>query len=199
MKKELLVVVDMVNGFVNVGALHDPYINHITPGIKRLIEEFEKNGNFILAFQDCHEIGDKEFENYPIHCLKGSYESELIPELKPFQSKIKCISKKTTNGFLEIEFQKFYQEHVDELERIVVVGCCTDICVTDFTTSLASYHKEKGKEIPIVVPIDLVETFENPMHPRNMYNEIGLETMRKAGIQLITSYEIFKNKQLCLQ
>ena len=44
MKKNMLVVVDMVNGFVNFGALADNKINKITPKIIKLIESAKKNG-----------------------------------------------------------------------------------------------------------------------------------------------------------
>lgn len=38
--KKLLVVVDMVNGFIKEGKMSDKDINHITPRIKRLVENY---------------------------------------------------------------------------------------------------------------------------------------------------------------
>lgn len=134
MKKKLFVVVDMVNGFVNFGALHDPYINRIVPGIKNLTEQFKK----------------------------------------------------------------FYQEHYEEYDEIVVVGCCTDICVTDFATSLAKFHETNGINTPITVPMDLVETFDGPNHDRNVMNEVGFENLRKAGVNLVETYASRKEKQYTL-
>ena len=48
--KKLLVVVDMVNGFIKEGKMSDKDINHITPRIKRLVENYiseEKGVAFI--------------------------------------------------------------------------------------------------------------------------------------------------------
>ncbi len=194
MKKRLLVIVDMVNGFVNEGNLHDPYIGHITEGIKVLAQECIANKDTVLAFKDCHEMNDKEFESYPVHCLKETSESELVAELQPLEKDMIVIPKNTTNGFLEPKFREFYQKHYEEYEEVIVVGCCTDICVADFTTSLAHFHKENGIFIPITVPVNLVETFDGPNHERKIYNEIGLERMRKAGVNLIEQLERKKRK-----
>lgn len=194
MKKRLFVIVDMVNGFVNEGNLHDSYINHITEGIKELAQQFIENKDTVLAFKDCHEMTDQEFENYPVHCLKGTNESELVEELKHLEKHMIVISKNTTNGFLEPKFREYYEKHYLEYEGIIVVGCCTDICVADFATSLAHFHKENQISIPITVPVNLVETFDGPNHNRKTYNEIGLERMRKAGINLVEQYQITKGK-----
>ncbi len=198
MKKKLFVVVDMVNGFVNFGALHDPYINRIVPGIKNLIEEALEQGNDVLDFRDCHSLTDKEFETYPIHCLDGTEESELVPELQPLKGRMIDIPKNTTNGFQTEQFKKFYQEHYEEYDEIVVVGCCTDICVTDFATSLAKFHETNGINTPITVPMDLVETFDGPNHDRNVMNEVGFENLRKAGVNLVETYASRKEKQYTL-
>lgn len=186
--KKLFIIIDMVNGFVNEGNLHDPYINHITEGIVELTQECKKHKDTILAFKDCHEMGDIEFQTYPVHCLQGTKESELIQELQPFEKDMIVIPKNTTNGFSEPKFRKFYEQHYKEYEEIIVTGCCTDICVQDFTTSLIQFHKEKEIETPIIVPINLVETFDGVNHPRKLYNEIGLENMRRAGIYLVEQY-----------
>ncbi len=182
MKKRLIVVIDMINGFINEGNLHDPYINHITKGIKDLIEEGIKRNDDIIAFRDCHDKNDPEFENYPVHGLKGTSESELIPELKPYQHQMIDIPKTTTNGFETEQFKKFYKP--EEYEEIIVVGCCTDICITDFATSLAYYHKTNNLKTLITVPEHLVETFDGPNHERNKMNEIGFQKLKQAGIQI---------------
>lgn len=195
MKKKLIIVVDMINGFANIGALHDSYIHHITPGIKALIEEQIEKGNDIVCFRDCHKLGDAEFETYPVHCLDGTEESELVLELKPFKEKMIDIPKDTTNGFKTEKFRNFYEAHYMEYEEIVVVGCCTDICVTDFTTSLVEFHKTNGINTLVTVPMDLVETFDGQNHDRKMMNEVGFNTMRKAGVNLVATYKQERNKE----
>lgn len=196
MKKKLIVVVDMINGFVNIGALHDSYIAHIIPNIKTLIKENLEQKNDIICFRDCHSLEDEEFKTYPIHCLNNTEESELVEELKPFYESMIDIPKNITNGFENQQFKTFYQIHYNEYEEIIVVGCCTDICVKDFTISLLDFHKEHGINIPVTIPIDSVETFDGLNHDRKVSNEIGVELMRQAGANLVTTYRNEKRKEL---
>lgn len=52
---KLLVVVDMVNGFINMGKLSDKHINRIVPNVEKLIKDAIKGGDKIVAFVDIHE------------------------------------------------------------------------------------------------------------------------------------------------
>ena len=99
MKKEICVVVDMINGFINEGVLSDPSINQIVPETVKVVKSFLDENKDVLSFQDTHTMSSLEFEFYPPHCLKDTSESELIPELKPFESKMIKVEKDTTNGF----------------------------------------------------------------------------------------------------
>lgn len=58
-KKKLLVIVDMIQGFVKEGNMADPYINHITPEVLRLTKKFMEEGEDVIAFKDMHELGCK--------------------------------------------------------------------------------------------------------------------------------------------
>ena len=68
----LLVIIDMVNGFVKEGALADKEINNITPNIIKLINEFVKNKDDIISFQEGHNQNSKEFQSFPKHCVLGT-------------------------------------------------------------------------------------------------------------------------------
>ena len=47
--KKLLLVIDMVNGFVKEGALADKAINNITPNIINLIKKYVQEENDIIC------------------------------------------------------------------------------------------------------------------------------------------------------
>ena len=49
-----LIVVDMVNGFVREGVLHDEDIARIIPRQIELIKEFEAEGKLIIFIKDTH-------------------------------------------------------------------------------------------------------------------------------------------------
>lgn len=181
--KRLLVVVDMVNGFINEGALADEKINKITPNIVDLIEKAKKNGDTIVAFRDCHSMGDEEFKVFPPHCLKGSRESELIPELKKYEKDMLIIDKNTTNGFVTNEFTELASKV--EFDDVLVVGCCTDICVNGFVNSYLEFNKKNDKNTKIRVDASSCYTFDGEGHDAELMHKKALEQMESNGANVI--------------
>ena len=78
--KECLFVVDMINGFIKEGAMHDEKIMSIVPAIIELCRAHEDR----YFIQDTHEKDAIEFKSFPLHCVKDTSESEIIDELKPY-------------------------------------------------------------------------------------------------------------------
>lgn len=178
----LFVVVDMVNGFVNEGALADKGINRIVPNIVARMEKAFENGEMVVAFRDCHSINDEEFKSYPHHCLKGSNEGELIDELKPYQDRMIIIDKNTTNGFNTSEFKKLLSNN--QFSEIEICGCCSDICVTDLTYSLAKYLSEKKIDTIIKINENMIDTFNAPNHNADEINKNCMENFSKIGVSI---------------
>lgn len=181
--KNLLVVVDMVNGFVNFGALADKKINKITPNIVRLIKKAKQKGIEIVAFKDCHSEGDEEFKIFPAHCIKGSTQSDLIPEIKPFEKDMKVIEKNTTNGFVTKEFLKLVKENV--YDNVFVVGCCTDICVKGFVNSYLQFIYQHNLKTNIIVIEDACYTFDGKEHNAEWEHERAICEMRQNGAKIV--------------
>lgn len=183
--KKLLVVVDMVNGFVNQGALADKKIDKITPVIVDLVKKAIAKNVPIVAFKDTHIENDIEFETYPPHCIRGTSECELIPQLKGFESKMISIEKSTTNGFETKEFRQIAKNN--NFEEIVIVGCCTDICVEALAKSLVAYNRHKGRKTKITVVQNGVYTFDAPGHHAETQHKKALERMKKLGVNIVMS------------
>jgi len=177
--KNLLVVVDMVNGFVNEGALADKKINKITPNIERLIEMAKAKNMHIVAFKDCHKMCDEEFKVFPAHCIDGTSESELIPELKKYEKDMAIIKKNTTNGFITKQFLKL--ANTIEYDKVYVVGCCTDICVKGFVNSYLEFNKQHGRKTKIVVVEDACYTFDGANHNAEWEHDSAIQQMRANG------------------
>ena len=76
MSNTKIVIVDMVNGFVKEGALHDEHIMGIVDNIKSLIDH--KRDADIIVLEDNHEDNCMEFNSFPVHCLNGTSESKTI-------------------------------------------------------------------------------------------------------------------------
>lgn len=183
--KNLLVVVDMVEGFVNFGALADKKINKITPNIVKLIEQAKENQTKIIAFRDSHSLQDEEFKVFPVHCLKNSAESQFIPEIKAMKHNIDLdIEKNTTNGFITKEFQKIV--HSVNFDNVIVCGCCTDICVLNFVTSYLKFIKQNNLKTNIVVIENACYTFDNENHNAKQFHDKAINQMAKLGATIKT-------------
>lgn len=181
--KDCLVIVDMVNGFVNFGALADKKINEITPEIVNLVKWAIREDIPIIAFKDTHEKNDIEFNTFPPHCIKGSLECELIPELKKYEEYFYVIEKNTTNGFNTDEFKRIANKF--NFENMIITGCCTDICVKSFALSYKKFLNATNKKTNLFVPSYAVATFDSPTHNAKKANKQALEEMRAAGIQIV--------------
>ncbi len=186
---DLLVIVDMVNGFVNFGLLADIKINKITPNIIELINYAQNKKIDIVAFKDSHDIQDVEFKVFLPHCIKGTEESDLIPELKAYENMMQIIEKNTTNGFITKEFKELLKR---EFRNVYVCGCCTDICVSGFVLSYLRYIKEENKNTKIYVIDDACYTFDSDNHNALDSHNHSLNLMKENGAIIIKTEDIVK-------
>ena len=184
--ERLLINVDMVNGFVNYGAMHDKFINHIIPKQISLMNEYENEENKLnVIIKDTHKENCMEFNRYPVHCVENTGESELVDELKIFENENSiCFKKNSTStiyaeGFLELI------NNLNNLKEVIIVGCCTDICILNLAIPLRNYFDQKDRNVEIVIYKDGVETYDAPNHPREEYNEMAFKLMLQAGIKII--------------
>ena len=188
--EELLVVVDMVNGFIYEGNMKDEYISHIIPGIKETIKKFiNKLDREIFFIRDCHKSDAKEFSKFPLHCLDNTSESEVVDEVKEYVSEAREYKKNSTSAM----FARGLIEDLNEMEnlkRIYVVGCCSDICVLNFALPVVNYFDELNKSVEVVVIEDLIETYDAPWHKRDEYNEMTYKLLKQAGVVLKSKEEV---------
>ena len=184
--KECLIVVDMVNGFVTEGVLHDEKIGQIIPRQKELIDEFLKEGKLVVFIKDTHTNDSLEFIRFgnTKHCLKDTPESELVKELVSYEGRDNTISiRKNSTSFMEApEFRKLMSEQ-NELIEFDVIGCCTDICVVNGTLGLANYLDEHNIPHTIRVHEDAIATYSE--NERQNYVEASKLLLEQQGIELV--------------
>ena len=182
--EKLLVVVDMVNGFIKKGAMADSYINHITPELVKLIEEFISKNEGVAFIKDTHDMNSTEFAKFPVHCVKGSGEEELIDELKPYEKDGLVYEKNSTSTIFANNFMNDI-ETMKNLKEVIVTGCCSDICVLNLAIPLTNYFNQYNKNVDVVVRSDLIETYNSDTHNRDEYNGMTLKLMKQAGIKVL--------------
>lgn len=177
----IVFVIDMVNGFVKEGALHDPAILDIKDAIVTLLEDTDCRSIFVA---DTHPPMAKEFAAFPPHCVIGTSECEIIEELKPYVHE--CFPKNSTNTFFAGDFQLFLKERMDQYDDIILCGCCSDICVMQFALTLQSYINEHNLKQRIIVVADAVETYHiDGVHDAYACNAFALQNMAASGISVV--------------
>ncbi|HEY4872324.1 MAG TPA: isochorismatase family cysteine hydrolase [Candidatus Dormibacteraeota bacterium] len=151
------IVVDVLNGFCKQGNLASPRCDAAIPKIREVIEERLKSGDHLIFLADTHDPNDREFEVFPVHCVRGTTESEVVPELQPLLHDATLIRKRRYSGFFETDLDERLK--AAQPEQVTVVGVCTDICVLHTVADL------RNRDYRVVVPAAAVETFDGPGHP----------------------------------
>ena len=184
--KKCLIVVDMVNGFVKEGVLHDERIATIIPRQVELIKKNQEEKELTIFIKDTHDDNAVEFKRFgnTKHCVRGTSEAELVDELKVYENKENTISiEKNSTSYMEApNFRKLIKE-LKNLKEIIVVGCCTDICDFNGTMALANYLDQWNRDVDIKVHQDAVATYSE--EERKKYVDAAYLLMEQQGIQLI--------------
>ena len=183
--KGCLIVVDMVNGFVRDGALHDEEIAKVIPRQIELIKQAKAEGKAIIFIKDTHDENAVEFDRFGgSHCVKGTNEAELVDELKPYENdEDTFVIEKNSTSFMEApEFRRFIEEQI-YLEEFDIVGCCTDICDFNGAMGLANYLDQWNRKHVIRVHEDAIATYAEAA--RQEYVFAAKLLMKQQGIQLV--------------
>lgn len=182
--EKLLINVDMVNGFVKKGAMADSYIQHIIPEHIKLMKQIQEKKEAIAIIKDTHKENCREFNRYPAHCIEGTEEAQLVEELEQFEKDAFVYPKNSTSTIYAPNFIEDINKMVN-LKEVIIIGCCTDICVLNLAIPLQNYFDQKDRDIKIIIPKNAVETYDAPYHKREEYNEMAFKLMEQAGINLV--------------
>lgn len=182
-QKTVLIIVDLINGFAKEGALQSPRVAALIPVISELAQRCRKMGIPILAFADQHTAASPEFGVYPVHCLTGTSEGQVVEELEKIGG-YRLIAKNSTNGFLEPEFQKWLAEQT-ALGTFIIVGDCTDICITQLATTLKTWFNRQDRPSRVIVPMNAVDTYDLGLHDAELTNLMAFYAMLGNGVEVV--------------
>ena len=170
---DAVIVVDMLRGFFEEG--YPLYIGEKACGIirhiRRLLERELAQGSKVFFIGDQHDPDDLEFKIYPPHCVAGSVESEVIPELADYPGEI--IAKKRYSGFYNTRLDERQKQL--QPDKLIVCGVATNICV------LYTVVDARNRDYDVEVPTDCVASLNEAAHG------FALEHMAKVlGARLTT-------------
>ena len=120
-----VVVIDMLNEFV-YGKLGGERSRAVIPCIKRLLDHARTNGIPVIYVKDAHEEDDLELEVWGEHAMKGSEESEIIPELEPMPGEI-VLEKSTYFSFHDTGLDEILRDM--DVDEVILTGLLTNICI----------------------------------------------------------------------
>ena len=154
----VVLVIDMVKGFLEPG--HNLFCGDdartIIPNVQELLNKEVSAGSRILFINDNHEVDDLEFKIFPVHCVKGTSEPDVIPELVSFITPQNVIPKTRYSGFFNTDLEQRLARL--KPDKLIICGVCTDICVLH-TTSDA-----RNRDYNVEIPKDSVASFDVDAH-----------------------------------
>ncbi|RMF93268.1 MAG: cysteine hydrolase [Candidatus Schekmanbacteria bacterium] len=154
-----IIVIDMLRGFLEKGypLFCGTDSRKIILPIRNLLEKrIEKEK--VIFLRDEHREDDPEFRVFPKHCLEGSIESQVVPELQEFWKKGIDVPKTRFSGFFGTNLDEILRKNTADDESITAVGVCTDICVMYTVADLRS------RDYDVIVPADCVASFDKKAH-----------------------------------
>ena len=169
-----VLVIDMLRGFLEEGypLFCGEKARQIIPSVITLLQEEVNKGAKLYFICDNHDQNDLEFEMFPAHCVAGTKEAEVIPELSNFPGEV--IPKNRYSGFFNTDLdEKLKRINPD---KIIICGVCTDICV------LHTVADARNRDYKVEVPVNCVASFNESGH------QFALEHIEKVlGADLTNS------------
>lgn len=136
------IIVDMQKCFCKPsGSLYSERSQAVIPRIQTFLQRARENDLFIIYTKDTHEQKPptdhyNEFERWGKHCVQGTSEWEIVPELQPQEEDV-IIEKNTYDAFHETRIDQVLVS--TDINTVLVGGVLTNVCVLH-TASSAALH-----------------------------------------------------------
>ncbi len=108
----------------------------------------------MIFLADSHKPNDREFQMFPPHCVAGTWEARIIPELEVKDSAI--VRKRRYSCFYGTNLARRLGAIKPDL--VEVVGVCTNICVLYTVADL------RNRDYRVRVPARGVASFDRKAH-----------------------------------
>ena len=171
-----VLVIDMLRGFLEEGRpLFCGFAARRTiPNIQKLLEQELARGSKVFFVCDHHYPHDLEFRMFPPHCIEGTEETEVIPELRDLPGEI--IYKRRYSGFYGTDLDA--RLAALKPDKVTICGVCTNICV------LHTVADARNRDYNVEVAVDCVASFDEAAHQNaldHMRAILGATLVRAAA------------------
>lgn len=183
--RELLITIDMVNGFVKEGTLAAPSIKRVVERQQELLEEaINKDDTGLVFIRDSHPKDAVEFNIYAPHCVEGTKETEVIDELKQYERYALEYLKNSTNLIFAPKIQDDLM-YLDNLERVRLMGCLSEVCVQNGAIGLRTFFDQMNRNVEVSVHPDAIDTFDARGHNADIVTKNAINGMKNNGIIIL--------------
>lgn len=144
----ILVVVDMQNDFIT-GVLGTPEARAIVPYVVGRVVDGINRGEELLFTRDTHGpdyLATQEGRRLPVpHCLRGTEGWEIIPQLAedaahPLDKN--AFASRDLGALVRARDEDLRRQGRPGVERVTLIGVCTDICVISNAMLLKAFVPE---------------------------------------------------------
>ena len=119
---------------------------------------------------------------FGIHSLEGTDEAEQIDEEKGYANRV--FYKNCTNLIFAPGLQE-YLKGLPKLERVRLMGCLSEICVTNGGIGLRTFFDQNDMDVEVCVHADAIDTYDAPGHDADLVTEQALKMMESNGIKVL--------------
>ena len=144
----VLVVVDLQNDFVS-GSLGTAEAREIVPLAVGRVADGVSRGEEILFTRDTHEadyLDTQEGKKLPVpHCVRGTEGWEIVPQLREyakFPIDKPTFGSRELGALLKARDEDLKKQGKPGVEKVTLIGLCTDICVISNALLLKAFLPE---------------------------------------------------------
>ncbi len=171
--RNVLIVVDMQNDFIS-GALGSAEAQAILPLVAKKLASFSGDVYFTRDTHGTDYLNTQEGKNLPVaHCIKDSVGWQIADALSEYVKDATVIDKPSF-GSVELAATLRAENETLPIDRITMVGICTDICVISNAMLIKAYLPE--------VPLAVDATCCAGVTPKSHQN--ALDAMKACQIMI---------------
>lgn len=158
-----VVVIDLAKDFLLPGGViadaggadYQARAKAIVPRLKKLLAAARSSGALVVYATDAHTPADSELKKWPPHAMKGTWQAEIMDELKPEPGDL-VIEKTTYSPFASSNLEEELKAR--GITQLVITGLHTDCCARH--TSGDAFQKG----FDLVWATDALQAFTDEAH-----------------------------------